>query len=118
MTDRGHRAYPLSCGGQACPDVATRGPPWPGGAGVGAIGRSSGGQKQARTKVTAGTLNVAGRADRPRPGLGHCPGLSRARALPSLSLSLRHNAREGTHARIHSVLDQWAENLRRPSPSR
>ena len=70
----------LSCGGHAWPAVAT--------GEVGAIGRAlERAQPDTRVKITSGTLNVAGTG----PLAGD---FSRARARPSLSLSLRLNARE------------------------
>ena len=82
MTDRGHRAHRLSCGRQAWPVVATRGQPWLGqaGAGIGAIGRA----RTGRVESDGRHIECGGQS---------CPRLSRARARPSLSLSLQHNAR-------------------------
>ena len=92
----------LSCGGHAWPAVAT--------GEVGAIGRAleraqpDEGENDVRHIECGGHGTAAGR------------GFSRARARPSLSLSLRHNAREGTHARTHSMHDQWAETSDDPRP--
>ena len=69
-----------------CRAVGTRGQLWPRARSVRSDEHSSE-HSQTRAKMTSGTLNVAGTG----PLAGD---FSRARARPSLSLSLRHNARE------------------------
>ena len=86
----------MDTGGSPSRAVARRGHAWPGrgqpwaGGCPGILGAST---RASTNEKDVGTLNVAGRTGRSRQCLEHqWPELSRARARPSLLLSLRHNA--------------------------
>ena len=96
--------------GHAWPE---RGQPWAGG-----LSRCDRASTRASTnEKDVRHIECGGQTGRSRQCLEHqWPGFSRARARPSLSLSLRHNAREGTPARTLSMHDQWAETSDDPRP--